>query len=97
MLSAETKTPVTVDADGFLLDTPTPPSAASLPLKTIDQARREMASVYRAMKGGSIDTSDGTKLIYALSQIAKLIEVGELEARIELISHTLNKNKELKK
>lgn len=94
MFKAETKAPVTVDAEGFLVNTPTPPTAANLPLKTIDQARREMASVYRDMKGGVIDASEGTKLIYALSQIAKLIEVSQIEGRLELIEQTLTLRKE---
>jgi hypothetical protein len=32
-----------------------------------------MASVYRGMKSGSVEASDGTKLVYVLGQIGKMI------------------------
>lgn len=64
-------------------------SATSLPLSTppinlhdVESVRREMARVYRDMRGHQIDTQDGTRLIYALSQIGKLHEAVELERRI---------------
>ncbi len=59
---------------------PTPPR---VDLKTIDDVRLEMARVYRAMKQGDIPTQDGTRLAYVLSQIGRLIEVHEIERRLE--------------
>ena len=49
-----------------------------------------MASVYRGMKGGSIETSDGTKLVYVLSAIAKAIEIHDIEQRIKLLEDKKN-------
>jgi hypothetical protein len=44
-----------------------------------------MGKVYRDMKGKRIDMADGTKLVYVLSAIGKVIELVEIEKRIELL------------
>lgn len=60
----------TIDnASGDILPTPT----KKIDLASINDVRLEMASVYRGMKSGSIETSEGTKMAYVLSQVAKLI------------------------
>ena len=58
------------------------PTPSQIPLKSIDDVRVEMAKVYRAMKGGSMPSQDGTRLVYVLSAIAKAIEVHEIEGRM---------------
>ncbi|MGA9164861.1 MAG: hypothetical protein WBZ31_10425 [Thiobacillus sp.] len=58
----------------------TPPK---IRLSDLESVRREMASVYRDMRGGKIDTQDGSRLVYSLGQIGKLIEVASLERRID--------------
>ncbi len=74
--------PVTIDnTSGSVL--PTRPKKVDL--KSINDVRLEMANVYRQMKSGEIETSDGTKLVYVLGQIGKMIEVHEIEKRIELL------------
>jgi hypothetical protein len=65
---------------------PTPPR---IDLKTIDDVRVEMARVYRDMRAGRIETSDGTKLAYVLAQLGKLIESGEIEKRLEALEGVL--------
>lgn len=60
---------------------PTP----SIHLKSIDDVRLEMAKVYRDMKLQKIPTHDGTRLVYVLVQIGKIIELHEIEKRIELL------------
>lgn len=61
------------------------PSTPSKKIRLCDleSTRREMASVYRDMRGGRLDTSEGSRLVYALSQIGKLIEAASLERRID--------------
>lgn len=54
-------------------------------LHDMEAVRREMARVYRDMRGRKIDTQDGTRLVYALTQIAKLHEAVELVRRLERI------------
>ena len=68
------------------LQLPTPPR---IDLKTIDDVRVEMARVYRDMRAGRIEASEGTKLAYVLGQLGKLIESGELEKRLEALEGVL--------
>jgi hypothetical protein len=68
--------------DSTILDViPTP----SIHLKTIDDVRLEMAKVYRDMKSQKIPTHDGTRLVYVLTHIGKMIELHEFEKRINLL------------
>ena len=60
---------------------PTP----QLKLATIDDCRREMAKVYRDAKTGQTETADASRLVYMLTSIAKLIEVGKLEERLNAL------------
>ena len=52
-------------------------------LETLTDVCREMARVYRGMRHGRIDSQDATRMTYVLTQIAKIIQTAELEARIE--------------
>ena len=63
--------------------------APSIHLKTIDDVRLEMAKVYRDMKLQKIPTHDGTRLVYVLAQIGKMIELHELEKRVYLLEEKL--------
>jgi hypothetical protein len=42
----------------------------------------ELGKVYRDMRSGLIDTSDGTRLGYALSLLARLIQDSDFEQRL---------------
>lgn len=64
---------------------PTP----SIHLKTIDDVRLEMSKVYRDMKLQKIPTSDGTRLVYVLSQIGKMIELYDIEKRVDQLEGKL--------
>ncbi len=77
--------PVTVDQEGNHL-TPTPPK---IDLRDAHAIRREMASVYRDMKGGLIDYPDGSRLVYVLDTIRKAFETGALQDRIESLEIVL--------
>ena len=81
-IKTDTNEPVTIDnKSGNVLPTRT----KKVDLRSIDDVRLEMANVYRKMKSGDIETSDGTKLVYVLGQIGKMIEVHDIEKRIELL------------
>jgi len=69
------------------------PTPSRIDLKTIDDVRVEMARVYRDMRSGKVETADGTKLAYVLSQIGKLIEAGEIEKRLEALEGVLTSRK----
>ena len=60
---------------------PTP----QLKLATIEDCRREMARVYRDARTATTDTADASRLVYMLTSIAKMIEIGQLEQRITLL------------
>ena len=64
---------------------PAEPTSRQIKLVTVMDCKREMAKVYRDSRQGRIDIQDGTRLVYMLSQIGKLIELSELEKRIELL------------
>lgn len=67
---------------------PTPDRDRRLPLKTAQHVRSELARVYRSMRHGDIDPAIGTKLTYVLVALGKMIEVGDLEKRIEALEVT---------
>jgi hypothetical protein len=56
-----------------------------LNLHNLEAVRREMARVYRDMRGGAINTQDGTRLVYVLGEMRKLFEILELEQRIRAL------------
>lgn len=56
-----------------------------LNLNDLDGIRREMARVYRDMRGQRVPTSDGARLVFVLSELRKLFEVCELEKRLSLL------------
>ena len=58
-------------------------------LQTLPHVRREMARVYRDIRHGRIESQEGTRLTYVLTQIAKIIQVSELDARIEAVERAL--------
>lgn len=87
MNKTDTNQSVTIDnKSGKVL----PTRNKKIDLATINDVRLEMASVYRGMKAGSIEASDGTKLAYVLSAIAKAIEVHDIEQRITLLEEKKN-------
>jgi hypothetical protein len=61
------------------------PIPSRIDLKSIDDIRLEMARVYREMRAGSIEPATGTKLVYVLSAMGKLIELHDIEKRIEAL------------
>ena len=78
----DTRLHLTVDSvSGDVLPTHT----KKIDLATINDVRLEMASVYRGMKSGAIETSDGSRLVYTLSAIGKMIEIYDIEKRITLL------------
>jgi hypothetical protein len=62
-------------------------------LESLTDVRREMARVYRHMRHGRIDTQDATRMTYVLSQIAKIIQTAELDARVAAVERALASRK----
>ncbi len=61
------------------------PARGQPELSTLRQVRKEMAALYHAAQRGDISAEELKGSIYALSQIAKLIEIGKLEARMDAL------------
>ena len=80
-----TQSPVTVEnASGKVVATP-----KKIDLSTINDVRLEMANVYRKMSAGNIETSDGSRLVYVLGQIGKMIELHEIVLRVDKLEGKL--------
>lgn len=77
----------TVIIEGQVLQAlPTP----QIKLATIEDCRREMARVYRDARTARIDTQDASRFVYILSQIGKLIELSDIEKRLEILEKQNN-------
>ncbi len=60
-------------------------------LKHLGGVRVEMAKVYRAMKSGEIEGTEGSRRAYVLSLIGKIIEADELTKRIEALEDQIRR------
>ncbi|MCW5645145.1 MAG: hypothetical protein KIT63_23840 [Rhodoferax sp.] len=60
-------------------------------LHTVDDIRVEMARVYRDVRGKRLTPTDGAKLIYMLSQVARVAEVARVEQRIDAVIAAMEK------
>lgn len=87
MNKTDIKAPRTIDnQSGMVLPTP-----KGIKLKSINDVRVEMARVYREMRGKVIESQDGTRLLYVLAAMGKLIELHEIEQRIQDLEGKLSK------
>ena len=58
------------------------PTPSKIDLRNSYAIRRELASVYRDARCGTIETTEATKLAYILDQLRKIYETEVLEARL---------------
>lgn len=68
--------------------TPSKVPGKRLRLETGAQVRREVVKVYRDMKAGTLDVTRASKLIYALTELSRMIEretVERLTERLEAV------------
>lgn len=66
----------------YLPANPPRPRQRRIKLATLRDVQREMARVYRDMRNGRLDPSDGAKMTYTLATLGKMIETGDLERRV---------------
>ena len=64
--------------------TPTP-RRVRCPLRTQGEIGDELARLYRRARAGEIDVQAAGRLAYVLSLLAKVLEAGDLERRIEAL------------
>jgi hypothetical protein len=58
------------------------PTAPKINLSSLDDVRLEMAKVYREMRGKTLESGEGARLVYVLQQLAKLHETVEIARRL---------------
>jgi len=58
------------------------PARLRVPLRNMDEIAKELARLYREMKGGTIATQDGSRMSNVLQILARVIEGGQLEQRL---------------
>lgn len=68
--------------DGATLALVPTPRRRKAQLDRLDGVRVEMSRVYREMESGRRDSQDGSRLVYVLTQIAKVLELTEIERRM---------------
>lgn len=86
MKSTEKREPEVFDGEGKPL---TPSPLPKIDLHDAHAIRRELASVYRDMRAGRIETQDGTRLAYVLDMVRKGYETSVLQDRLEIMERTL--------
>lgn len=69
------------------------PTPGKIDLRDGHAIRRELASVYRDMRRGVIETQAGTRLAYVLDLIRKSYETSVLQERLETLERTYGKRK----
>lgn len=84
MNNTDINTPRTIDnSTGNVV----PTHSKKIDLASINDVRLELATVYRLMRNGQIETGEGTKLAYVLNTISKMIVDHELETRLTLLEN----------
>ena len=84
-MSVKNISPVVATQGGELVPIPPP----KIDLRDAHAIRRELASVYRDMRNGTIEAQDGTRLAYVLDMIRKAYETSVLQERLELMERTI--------
>lgn len=77
---SDKKSPETIDGT---TGRPDPTPARRVDLSTLRDVRLELAAVYRKIDAGEIESSDGSRRAYVLKTIGDIIELAELEKRIQ--------------
>jgi hypothetical protein len=83
------KYPVEIDGETGEVETLTPQKGQRYRCKldTMQDVKREMAKVYRESRSELIDPVTGTKLVWILQSVARVIEGSDLEKRIEVLEN----------
>ncbi len=58
------------------------PAIPKINLSSLDDVRLEMGRVYREMRGKTLESGEGARLVYVLQQLAKLHETVEIARRL---------------
>jgi hypothetical protein len=78
-----------LDPNGHKASEPSPPYERRTRLDNLDRVRRELSVLYDDGKRGKRDVVDVSKLANVLGLMGRLLEGGELRARIDAIEARL--------
>jgi len=84
-LTGTVREPQTIDGATLAL-VPTP-KRRKPQLTDLGGVRVEMARIYREMESGKRDSQDGSRLVYVLTQITKVLELTEIERRLNVLEN----------
>lgn len=88
-LRATGRLPMVVDAGSGQLDpAPRRRRAKYVKLTTIIEVADELARLYRQARGGLVPPADASRFAYMLNTLAGLIELGELERRLDALEQS---------
>jgi hypothetical protein len=79
--------PATIDGRTLRL---VPTRRRKAQLTSMEGVRCEMSRVYREMESGKRDSQEGSRLVYVLTQIAKVLELTEIERRLIRLEEKTN-------
>lgn len=71
--------------DGATLALVPTPGRRKPQLTSLEGVRVEMARVYREMESGKRDSQEGSRLVFVLGQIGKVLELTEIERRLDAL------------
>jgi len=74
------RAPATID--GATLKLLPTPRRRKPQLTSLEGVRCEMARIYREMESGKRESQEGSRLVYVLTQIGKVLELTEIERRL---------------
>jgi hypothetical protein len=72
--------PATID--GATLRVLPTPTRRKPQLTSLEGVRVEMSRIYREMEAGKRESQEGSRLVYVLTQIGKVLELTEIERRL---------------
>ncbi|MEI6267975.1 MAG: hypothetical protein WCP01_03770 [Methylococcaceae bacterium] len=78
----------TLEADSITAGVETLPPRKQryrLKLDSLSDVKGEMTKVYKESRSGIIEIVDASKLVWMLSAVGKIIEVSDLEKRVEAL------------
>lgn len=73
--------------NGEILADPTPKASSRLRLSSIADVKRQIRLVYIEARNGELPSSEASRFVYILTQLANLIADQQLEERVEALEN----------
>lgn len=73
---------------------PPPKKPRQITLTKLAHVRSELARLYSEARNGHFNVADASKLAHMLQILAKILEAGQLESRVEALEQSILKEKQ---